>query len=220
MNGFQSLELEVVMTKIGVMNYGSGNLLSIINVLNYYNIDFELIDYSTKHYDRICAGYILPGVGSFKNAMDTLNESGLGEFIMKEVGNENKPILGICLGMQLLFDSSTEGGGAKGLGLIKGSIQRFESLEYKVPHVGWNQVSILKNNILLPPSYKDFYFDHSFYVDTPEENIVGKSKYIREFASIVNKGRVFGVQFHPEKSQVYGTKIIHNFFSFCDKCNA
>ena len=208
------------MIKLGVFNYGMGNLVSITNVLDHYKIPYTLIDYSNKSFDQTCDGYILPGVGSFKSAMDIFNVSGLKEFILNEVEYKQKPILGICLGMQLLFNSSTEGGGANGLGLIEGDIEKLESLELKVPHVGWNQVTILKENILMPPSNKDFYFDHSFYVHTPDKNILGTSEYIQKFASVVNKGRVFGLQFHPEKSQIYGTKIVKNFFDICSECNA
>jgi len=208
------------MIKIGVINYGMGNLLSVTNVLNYYKISYDLINYSDKSFDQTYDGYILPGVGSFKNAMDIINQSGLSEYILREVKLKNKPILGICLGMQLLFSSSTEGGGANGIELIEGTIERFDSPVFKIPHVGWNQIAILKKNLLMADNNNDFYFDHSFYLKTHVDNIIGSSEYIHEFPSIVNKGKIYGLQFHPEKSQIYGTEVIKNFANLCGESNA
>jgi len=214
------LKLGKAMTKLGVVNFGMGNISSITNVLHYYKIPYDLINYTEKNFDKHYDGYILPGVGSFKNAMDTINSSGLGKYIIQEVKEKHAPILGVCLGMQLLFDSSTEGGGARGLGLIEGDVQSFESSILRVPHVGWNQISILKKNLLTDLDNNDYYFDHSFYVSTHEDNIISTTDYLHNFPSIVNKGRIYGVQFHPEKSQLYGTKIINNFAKLCGGGNA
>ena len=196
-----------------------GNLTSISNVLDFYNVHYEIINHTDVIFDKFFDGYILPGVGSFKHAMDIINVSGLREYILREADN-GKPILGICLGMQLLLDSSTEGGVSKGLSLIEGQVVKLDNKKFITPHVGWNQVVFSSSSTEAPfmnvVNNHDYYFDHSYYVDTSNDNVIATTHYIKTFPSIINKKNIFGVQFHPEKSQIHGIEMINNFINFCN----
>ena len=199
-----------------------GNLTSISNALAFYKIPYEFVNHTDLTFERNFDGYILPGVGSFKHAMDIINSSGLGEFIISEADN-GKFILGICLGMQLLLESSTEGGESKGLGLIEGRVVKFDNKDLITPHVGWNEVTFpASTNSFLKASvsnHKDYYFDHSYYVDTLKNNIIATSHYGIIFPSIINKNNTYGIQFHPEKSQNNGIEMIYNFYNVCKMSN-
>lgn len=220
------------MIKIGILNYGMGNLTSVINVLNFYSIDFDIINYTDKSFNRSFDGYILPGVGSFSAAMKIINKTGMKQFIYSEVKQKRKPILGICLGMQLLLDTSNENGVYEGLKLIEGKVIKFKSSRMRIPHVGWNEVRFFcKENFKKYQSNganlfdgisdnSDFFFDHSYFGKVDEKYVLCKTNYISQFASVINKEHIFGVQFHPEKSQRYGSQLIRNFANICHETNA
>lgn len=158
---------------------------------------------------------VLPGVGAFCRGMENLKQLGLSPAIIESIKN-NKPFLGICLGLQLLFTESEEHGISKGLDIIKGSVKKFTP-NVKIPHMGWNQLKYQKTedgkqifNEVPDNSY--FYFDHSYYVEPEEKNtVIATTQYGKNFVSAVNKGNIWGVQFHPEKSSDLGLKILKNF---------
>lgn len=198
---------------IGIINYGVGNLQSVKNSLDFLNIPSAFITKAEEinSFEKI----IFPGVGAFGVAIEKLNELGFAEEI-KKFTSQNKPILGICLGMQLLFDESREHGRHKGLGLIHGRVLPFEDKvkNLPLPQIGWNDIAkngespILKNI----DNGASFYFVHSFYCEPEEKTIIAASSdYGIKFAAVVNKDSIFGCQFHPEKSQSAGLKILENF---------
>lgn len=158
---------------------------------------------------------ILPGVGSFDSGMKNLQENELGEQIKYAATNKSIPLLGICLGMHLLGTVGFENGETKGLDLISGTVKKFNlNKKYKIPHMGWNEVFFNTKNKIFKniEDQKDFYFVHSYYFEAKDQsNIIGKTVYGEEFASIINKENIFGVQFHPEKSLKFGIKILENF---------
>ncbi len=159
---------------------------------------------------------VLPGVGSFCSGMNNLNKLGFIEVLKKEVLVNRIPILGICLGMQLLADEGIEGGSCLGLGFIPGKVVKLETKnnEEVLPHVGWNEINIKKENDILRniPDKTDFYFVHSYHFIPSDLNIVvTETNYCGKFVSIIGKDNVFGVQFHPEKSIPYGFELIKNF---------
>jgi glutamine amidotransferase len=201
---------------IGIINYKMGNISSISYALEYFNISYDIINYYDCFNIDKFNGYILPGVGSFTKAMDIIKNFKI-DVLLNEEFKKNKPILGICLGMQLLFSDSLENGYTKGLGFIEGNVVKFNDLKgYRIPHVGWNNVyykdDILFSNI---PQNNDFYFDHSFYVKTEKKYILGETKYVNTFPSAIKKNNIYGVQFHPEKSQLIGIEVLHNFSKLC-----
>lgn len=198
---------------IGIINYGVGNLQSVKNSLDFLNIPNAFITKpeELKSFDKI----VLPGVGAFGAAVEKLNGLGFAEEI-KKFASQNKPILGICLGMQLLFNESREYGYHKGLGLIKGKVlpfsERVEGLP--LPQIGWNSIVKEKDCPLLNKvdNNSTFYFVHSFYCKPEEQNITAAStSYGIKYSSIIHKDNIYGCQFHPEKSQSAGLKILENF---------
>ncbi len=202
---------------ITIIDYGMGNLKSVYNALGYLNIDCEI----TNNREKIekAGRIILPGVGAFKDAMKNLEVRGLDKLIVKKA-EEGIPILGICLGMQLLFDKSYEGGEFEGLSLIEGEIKKLENniLEkekVKIPHIGWNNLRIKKvNPILKGINENEFvYFVHSYYGAVKnEEDLISETIYgTNKIAAVVGNNNVFGTQFHPEKSGEVGLKILKNF---------
>jgi glutamine amidotransferase len=209
------------MNKLGIINYGMGNLTSIENALNYHNIQYEIINYYDIDLSHSFSGYILPGVGSFKKAMDIINEYKIEEYLKDEILIKKKPILGICLGMQLFFKSSTEEEHCNGLGFLNGNIIKFESSDCKIPHVGWNEIDHNGNSLFSNiDTNTDFYFDHSFYAEINNQYTISTTNYILNFTSSVNKENIYGVQFHPEKSQILGLNIFKNFAKICGVNNA
>lgn len=205
--------------KIAIVDYGMGNIESIKGVLsNFENIHLELTsDFEIlKSVDRI----ILPGVGSFHSAMSRIREKKIDSMLYELCVEKNRiPLLGICLGMQLLAESSTEEGYTQGLGFLPGSFDKFnaENSE-RIPHVGFNQVAINTNSILFKNfinTSPDYYFTHSFRMLVPEKaNIVlSTTHYGEEFVSAFESENIYGVQFHPELSQSNGVKLMHNFIN-------
>ena len=168
---------------------------------------------------KSCDGYILPGVGAFKDGMADLESRNLDIFL-KDIAKRGKPILGICLGMQLLFDYGEEHGGGKGLGLIKGQVKKLAT-KYKISHMGWNFLEIKRQSLLLKriKTGEDFYFVHSFKVwPEKEEVVVAVCNYGEEIVAVVEDNNIYGAQFHPEKSSLKGLKIIENFGKLVDRC--
>ena len=200
--------------KIGIINYGMGNLASVLNALNHLSIDAGIFDTpgSIVNYDKL----ILPGVGAFGQAMENLNKSGFDEEIKEAVLVRKKPILGICLGMQLMLTQSTEHGIHKGLDLVAGKVENFSAIlsDLPVPHVGWNGVKA-RGSRLIPddlPEVPDFYFVHSFYCRLDDTNYAtGHTEYGINFHSMFEKDNIAGCQFHPEKSQRVGLEIFKKF---------
>ena len=201
------------MTEIAIINYGIGNLRSLERTFDRVDIDAVLTDDPVV----IAAAprLLLPGVGHFKACVDSFNASGLRPAVEDHVANK-KPILGICVGMQMLFESSGEGE-VSGLGWIEGVVSRFSAehsgKKLKVPHVGMNVVRSNGNPLFYNlPEDPRFYFTHSYRVkDTPAENIAGVCEYGGKFIAAVQKDNIYGTQFHPEKSHKNGAQLLKNF---------
>jgi glutamine amidotransferase len=200
---------------IAIVNYGSGNIQAIANIYGKLGVDFVVAQTpdEIERADKI----VLPGVGAFDQAMAELNQSGLKQALDRKVRDEQKPILGICVGMQLLARSSEEGTLA-GLGWVDATVRRFVPGEgpgaVRLPHMGWNDVRPQKDN----PLFRDvdlgngYYFLHSYYfVCNRSEDILATTTYGGDFASAVSVGNVHGVQFHPEKSHGAGVALLKNF---------
>ncbi|AYJ80615.1 imidazole glycerol phosphate synthase subunit HisH [Aliarcobacter cryaerophilus ATCC 43158] len=199
---------------LGIIDYKMGNLASVYNACSKFTKDVKIIKNASdiKNLSRV----ILPGVGAYKDAMEHLNSDGLKDAIL-DFANSKKPLLGICLGMQLLFESSEEFGHTKGLGLIDGKVVKFDktkmSEDLKIPHMGWNKVENIDNPLFKNLQNPYLYFVHSYHIITDDKNIIGKTNYGYEFASAVNKDNIFGFQPHPEKSHNNGLKILENFIN-------
>lgn len=199
---------------IGLIDYNMGNLRSVINAFETLHVPIKIV----RSHDEImlCDKIILPGVGAFGDAMEALNQEGRAEAI-RAFATSKKPLLGICLGMQLLFESSTEFGKTKGLGLIEGDIVKFDTRSFrerlKIPHMGWNTLKVVKETPLFKEMPEEFYlyFVHSFHAQCDERYSVGETFYGYSFTSAVQKENVFGFQPHPEKSHHNGLKILKNF---------
>jgi len=198
---------------IAIIDYNIGNLASVYNACKLIGHEAVIVKDPSQlcNYDKI----ILPGVGAFGDAMDNLISTGMFDAI-KQYAKTNKPILGICLGMQLLFDSSSEFGFTEGLGLIPGKVIAFDKSkmdmdEHKIPHVGWNKV-FTKESILFEGLDSPYlYFVHSFHVLTDEKYAIGKTHYGYDFVSAVQNDNIYGFQPHPEKSHDNGIQILKNF---------
>jgi glutamine amidotransferase len=194
-----------------VIDYGMGNLFSVAKALEAAGHSPYLA--SSPSEARSAKRIVLPGVGAFGEGMRHLHARGFVPFL-REWSGAGKPLLGICLGLQLLFEVGEEFGLHEGLGLFPGKIVPFSPDAGKVPHVGWNQVHFLDRHPLREqlPDTSEFYFVHSYHVwETPRENVIGETDYQKVFPSIVGKGATLGVQFHPEKSQDTGILILRNF---------
>ena len=199
---------------IGIVDYNMGNLASVINAFAKVGVDATLESDPTKlsQYDKL----ILPGVGAFGDAMEHLKENGMNEAVIA-YAKTGKPLLGICLGMQLLFESSEEFGAHKGLGLIPGKVVAFDEAKFdhpqKVPHMGWNELFVQKESPLFNGLQKDFYlyFVHSYHAVCDDAYAIGKTHYGYEFVSAVQNANIYGIQPHPEKSHENGLTIIENF---------
>lgn len=199
---------------IGIIDYNIGNLASVYNACHLLDAKAYIIKdpEELKKYDRV----ILPGVGAFGDAMQHLNTSGMKDAIL-EYSKTGKPMLGICLGMQLLFESSQEFGEHQGLGLIDGEIIAFNKSKMedniKVPHVGWNKIYTKTSPLFHGLENPYLYFVHSYHAKTKEKNIIGKTHYGYDFVSAVNKDNIYGFQPHPEKSHDNGLRILKNFMA-------
>jgi imidazole glycerol-phosphate synthase subunit HisH len=202
---------------IGIVDYGMGNLFSVSKALERLNAEY-FISGDREELLRADA-LLLPGVGSFRDAMDVLQAD-----TIKEFAATGKPLLGICLGMQLLFEDSDENGWTKGLGLLPGKVRRFPGKTvagetYKVPHMGWNKLEFTKPSPLLGGLEEDYvYFVHSYYVTTDNsEVLLAKADYHEEVTAIVGRDNIFGMQFHPEKSSKLGMALLNNFLQIVEE---
>lgn len=195
---------------IAVVDYGMGNLRSVQK--GFEKVGFEAIVTSDIKIIESASRVVLPGVGAFSDCMNNLEERGLIEPVIRGI-EKGKPFLGICLGLQLLFEESEEFGNCKGLGLIKGKVKRFPKGDLKVPHMGWNSIKKVKDTPLLADLTDDsyLYFVHSYYVLADEDVVATTTGYGMEFTSSIVKDNIFACQFHPEKSQADGLKILKAF---------
>jgi glutamine amidotransferase len=202
---------------IGIINYGSGNVQAIANIYNRTNFQYKIIQdpEQLKNVDKL----ILPGVGDFDETIKVLDSSGLRNALNEEVLVKKKPVLGICVGMQILSNDSEEGT-QKGLGWINGNVKKFDILKIKdkpfIPHMGWNNVvPQIKHDLFNKIDIElGFYFVHSyFFQPLSSNNILGTTFYGEEFTSAVFNDNIFGVQFHPEKSHSNGIQLLSNFAS-------
>jgi len=198
--------------KIGIVDYNMGNLASVANAFKKIGAKAEIVKDADllKNYDKL----IFPGVGAFGDAVKHLKETNLDE-AMREFIKSGKYVLGVCLGMQLLFERSEEFGNYEGLGIIEGEVVKFDKdkmQNHKIPHMGWNKM-FFKRDVSLFEGLENpyLYFVHSFHVVCDEKYVIGKTIYGYEFVSAVNKDNVFGFQPHPEKSHNAGLKILENF---------
>ena len=195
---------------IAVVDYGMGNLRSVQKAFEHVGAGAVIVD-RPEDIDA-AERVVLPGVGAFGDAMSNLKTAGLIAPIVRAI-SEGRPFLGICLGLQLMFAESEEMGQHRGLGILPGKVKRFPEGQ-RVPQIGWNEVRIQRETALLygVPDRSYFYFVHSFFVASKrDEDVVGVTDYGIDYASIAGNGRAFGVQFHPEKSQDAGLKILKNF---------
>ena len=199
---------------IAIIDYGAGNLQSVKKAFDFIGAE-SVITNDPKvilSADKI----LLPGVGSFGDAMDSMHKNGLVETV-KECALSGKPFLGICLGLQLLFEESEESPGVNGLGIFKGKIKKFSSdMGLKIPHIGWNSLEIKQKDTIFKdiPENAYVYFVHSYYLHAEDENdIATVTNYGIDFHSAVGKNNIFATQFHPEKSGDVGLQILRNFAS-------
>ena len=198
---------------VGIIDYGVGNLFSLKSSLAYLGINAELVN-NSKEIAK-CDRLILPGVGAFGDAADALEKSGLNSVIV-EIAEKGTPLLGICLGMQLLFEKGLEFGEHKGLGLIPGKVVSIEPLVggNKIPHIGWNGLFLSENkgDLYKYTQNGEFvYFVHSFQAECPDEYITARTEYGSLLTASVQNGNVLGAQYHPEKSGDAGLLILKSF---------
>jgi glutamine amidotransferase len=201
-------------TRIAILDYGMGNLRSVEKALEHVGAAAEI----SADPERVGSadGLILPGVGAFPKAMERVRELGLDKLAAERLG-EGAPVLGICLGLQLLFESSTELGGADGIGLLPGQVRELQAGELKVPHIGWSPVSWEQPSPLVDgiADRTPFYFVHSYAPEPAPDQLLGSAVYGEPFACAAQSGSLFGVQFHPEKSSAAGLRLLSNFAGIC-----
>jgi glutamine amidotransferase len=197
-------------TQVAIIDYGVGNLRSVEKA--FEAMSCHAVVSSDERVLRSSERLVLPGVGAFKACMKALTERGFDQLVRERV-RAGTPLLGVCVGMQMLFDESEEFGPSAGLGLLRGRVRRFAK-DLLVPQVGWNQVRKLRAHSLLE-GIEDgafFYFVHSYYCEADDgDAVLGETDYGAAYASVVAKGNVAGVQFHPEKSQAAGLRLLKNF---------
>jgi glutamine amidotransferase len=211
---------KVKVNMIGIVDYGMGNLFSVSKALERLDADYFISADQSKLLQA--DALILPGVGSFRDAMERLPVD-----TIKEFAATGKPLLGICLGMQLLFENSEENGPTEGLGLLPGSVRRFSGTakdgeKYKVPHMGWNRLEFVNESPLLKNLNEDYvYFVHSYFVDAGDsEVLLAKADYHEQVSAVVGRNNIFGMQFHPEKSSKLGMALLNNFLQMVEERKA
>jgi len=198
------------MQQVAIIDYGVGNLRSVEKAFTATGC--EAVISSDESVLRAATRLVLPGVGAFAACMKALKERALDQLVI-EKARGGTPLLGVCVGMQLLFEESEEFGSTPGLGLLKGRVRKFQQ-DLVVPHVGWNRIHQQRQDGLFAgiPDQSFFYFVHSFYCEPQDKNVLaGETVYGERYASVVAKGNIFGVQFHPEKSQAVGLRMLKNF---------
>ena len=193
-----------------------GNVASVDKAIKHLGLESiitnDLIEIQQASY------IILPGVGAFAQGMENLHKLGLVEILNKEVINNKKPFLGICLGMQLIASRGVEPNLTSGLDWIKGEVIKIIEPEKSIPHLGWNEITVTKNPIIKDFNKKDFYFIHSFHFDVLNmENVAATVNYGKDYVAAIQKDNIFATQFHPEKSQTSGLELMKSFFSYYAK---
>ena len=199
---------------VAIIDYGAGNLMSVKKALDHIGAESEIT--MDKEKIKAATHIILPGVGSFGDAMESMRSRGLVDTV-KEAALSGKPFLGICLGLQLLFESSDESAGVRGLSLLNGKISSIpKDMGLKVPHMGWNSVCVKQHDGIFKdiPDESYFYFVHSYYLNSADEaDVAATAEYGVEIECAVQRGNLCAVQFHPEKSGDIGLKLLKNFLS-------
>lgn len=201
--------------KVCVLDYGSGNVMSVYNMIKYLGFDVKISN-SIKDIN-LSSHIILPGVGSFSASMKKIREKIPLKVVERNIINQKKPFLGICVGMQVLSDYGHEFEKSEGLGWIGGNVKKIKNPKVKIPHIGWNNIRIINNNNLLKDCQdENFYFVHSFSINgIKKSEISSYTNYGDDFISSINKDNIYGVQFHPEKSQTGGLLLCENFLNKC-----
>ncbi len=203
--------------KVGIINYGAGNLMSITKAIQVLGLDVKILQkYTKEDFDML----ILPGVGSFGPAMKNIIKNGLYDKII-EFHQQKKPVLGVCLGIQLIFEKSEESKDVRGLSLLKGEVKKFLSKNLVVPHMCWDIVKFNKKNPTILEGLRDkefFYFVHSYYPIPVDKKIVfATTKYEKKFCSMIVKDNLVATQFHLEKSGIVGLKLLKNIIHYFNK---
>jgi len=201
--------------KICIIDYGMGNLRSVINALEY-TVKCDVCISNEKRDLDSSDILILPGVGSFNDAIGNLRERDLFDKLDDEVINRKKPLMAICLGMQIVMESSEEGGLSQGFGWIPGSVTRFQAPnEYRVPHMGWDNIKVKNRNDLFEGIEQDpdFYFVHSYHVNCDKQYVIASCDYGYEFTAAIQKDNIVAFQFHPEKSHKNGLLLLTNYIN-------
>lgn len=195
---------------IQIIDYGMGNLRSVQKAFEFLGFEANITSSSKDLLDA--SHIVLPGVGAFADAAKNLRNSGMQEVMLSEI-EKGKPFLGICLGMQLLFEKSYENGEYDGLGLVPGQVKRFEVNGLKVPHMGWNELIVKDNELFVSDGNDKYvYFVHSYHAtDVPKDYVIGEADYGYKFTAAVQKDNIFGLQFHPEKSGDVGLDMLKRF---------
>lgn len=195
---------------VAIIDYGMGNVQSVQKALTAINVESIISDKAEEI--AKCSHIILPGVGSFKKAMENLHAKDLVSVLTKEVKEKQKPFLGICLGMQLLAEKGFEDGETNGLGFIEGSVHRIPDNNLPTTHIGWNNIKVKNKKYFSNVQDNNFYFVHSFCLElTNPSDVAATVEYGCEITAAVQRDNVFGTQFHPEKSQIEGLEILKNF---------
>lgn len=199
---------------ISVIDYGAGNIRSVINILKHFDVDYSLVDSPAAVYSS--DGIILPGVGAFGAAMKSVKSGGLDKAVLA-AAEKKIPLFGICLGLQMLFEGSEESGGIEGLSLIKGCVKKLDCPDKKLPHIGWTSLESNCGTLIKDTPIDDYYyFVHSYGAHSTDDGCIAcKARYGETFDAYVEKGNIFACQFHPEKSGAAGLKVIKNFIDLC-----
>jgi glutamine amidotransferase len=202
--------------KVAIINYGMGNIASVEKAV--IHLGYIPVVTNNKQEIKNCSYIILPGVGAFSQGMQNLKEYGLVDILYDEVIINKKPFLGICLGMQLIATKGSEPIETEGLNWIEGEVIRINEADRSIPHLGWNNIAISKNEMLNEFNDKDFYFIHSYHFKVSNENdIAATVNYGSNYVAIVQKDNILATQFHPEKSQACGLNLLRKFFNFYAK---